>query len=367
MARRLYELVSEVEAGNFILSPYSIATAFAMAEVGAEAETGRQLRSALGIDASTIGWHAGRSALDTAVRTPLDTPKGASPLELEIANGLFAQAGFSMVEDFVGALTEHYRAAPTSVDFTSDPEAARALINSWVAQQTADRITELLSEGVIDEDVRLVLVNTVFFRGLWLKQFDPDRTVLDAFTLLDGTVLDVEMMNGTSRTVYGEGDGWQMVRMRYWGGYSMTVILPAPDRFTEITDRFSIGLLDEISAQQSDRSVNLTIPKFTCATPTDLIPVFRSLGVIDAFDPARADFSGASTELPLYVSSAVHQATIEVDEFGTTATAATAIVGRRVSAPRPAEFRADRPFVYLIEHDATGEPLFIGRVANPTT
>lgn len=367
LAAHLYGLVSETEAGNFIFSPHSIANACSMAEAGAEADTERQMRLALGIDVPDVDWHVGRGALDAVIERAVDTPEGASPLELEITNTPFAQSGFSFVDDFLGVLAEHYGTDLTTVDFGADPEAARQLINSLVADQTADRITDLLPEGSVDELVRLVLVNTVFFKAQWRDQFDPDRTVPDSFTSLDGVVLDVEMMNGMSRTVYGEGDGWRMVRLRYWGGYSMTLVLPAPDRFTEITDRFSTGLLDEISGQRGDRLVTLAIPKFACASRTDLIPLFESLGVIDAFDPERADFSGMSTEAELYISRACHQATIEVDEYGTTATAATAIVARRTSAPQPAEFRADRPFVYVIEHDATSEPLFIGRVLDPTT
>ncbi len=367
LAARLFGLVSKTEASNFILSPYSIATAFSMAEAGAKVDTKHQMRSALGIDAADADWHVSREALDAAIKTAVDTPEGASPLELEIANSPFAQSGFSFVEDFLRVLAEQYGADLAAVDFEADPEAARQLINSWVAERTAGRITELLPEQSLDELVRLVLVNTVFFKGQWRNQFEPDRTGTESFTLLDGEVRDVEMMNGRSRAVYGEGDGWQMVRLPYWGGHSMTLILPAPNRFTEITDRFSTGLLDEISALRSSHLVTLAVPKFTCATPTDLIPLFQSLGVVDAFVRGRADFSGMSTEAELYISGAFHQATMEVDEYGTTATAATAITMSRTSLPRPAEFRADRPFAYLIEHDATNEPLFIGQVLNPTT
>ena len=366
LALELFGLVSGVEMGNFMFSPYSIATAFSMAEAGAENETEQQMRAALGIDVSDAEWHAGRNALDVVIRTAVNVPDGASPLELEITNTQFGQTGFSFVDEFVRLLAEEYGADLTTVDFRADPEGARQLINAWVSERTADRITDLLPDGSIDELVRFVLVNAVFFKAQWQDEFDPDRTARGRFTLLDGSGVDVDMMNGGSRTTYGEGDGWQMVRLRYWGGYSMTLILPAPDRFEDVTERLSTGLLDEISALRSDYQVTLSVPKFSFATPVDLIPLFRTLGMTDPFEAGSADFSGVSVEAELYISGAIHQATIEVDEFGTIATAATAVVGGDESAPPPAEFRADRPFIFVIEHDETSEPLFIGRVLEPT-
>lgn len=366
MAMDLFGLVSGVEAGNFVFAPYSIATALSMAEAGAESETEQQMRDVLGISASDAEWHAGRNALDALIRTAVDVPEGASPLELEITNAQFGQAGFSFVDGFIRLLAEEYGADLTTVDLRAEPEAARQLINSWVADQTAGRIIDLLPADSIDELVRFVLVNAVFFKAQWQDQFDPDQTASGPFTLLDGSVVDVDMMNGGSRTTYGEGDGWEMVRLRYWGGYSMTLILPAPGRYEDIADQFSTGLLDEVSALRSDYQVTLSIPKFSFATPVDLIPLFQTLGMIDPFEVGSADFSGLSVEADLYISGAFHQATIEVDELGTTATAATAVVGSITSGPPLAELRADRPFIFVIEHDETSEPLFVGRVLEPT-
>lgn len=367
LAVDLFTLISEAEAGNFMFSPYSIGTAFSMVEAGAESETEAQMRAVLGIAVPDADWHAGRNALDEAIRTPVNVPVVFTPLELEITNTQFGQTGFGFVDEFVQLLAEEYGVDVNAVDFVSDPEVARLLINAWVAEKTRDRITALLPDGSIDEMVRFVLINTVFFKADWRDQFDPDLTTSEPFRLLDGTTVNVEMMQGGSRTTYGEGDGWQMVRLWYWGGYSMTLILPATDRFDEIADRLSGGLLDEISDLESDHQVTLSIPKFSFATPVDLIPLFQSLGMIDAFDPQKADFSGMSTADKLFISGGFHQATIEVDEFGTTATAATAAVGSVLSQPQPAELNADRPFLFVIEHNETGEPLFMGRVINPNT
>ena len=157
-----------------------------------------------------------------------------------------------------------------------------------------------------------------------------------------------------------------MVRLPYWGGYSMTLLVPDVGQFDAVANLLSDGLLDEVSAIRSDYMVSLSLPKFDFATPTDLVPLFKTLGMQDPFDPFTADFSGMTTEASLYISGAFHQATIELDEFGTTATAATAIVMSLLSAPQPVELQIDRPFIFFIEHDETTEPLFIGRVLNPS-
>ncbi|MDH3684057.1 MAG: serpin family protein, partial [Acidimicrobiia bacterium] len=311
-------------------------------------------------------WHAGRNALDGAITTPGQVPPGMTPLELRIANAPFGQAGFDFVDAFIQVLAEQYGADLITADFIADPEAARTLINAWVADQTDDRITDLLPAGSIDSLVRLVLVNTVFFKGQWVTEFDPAQTAPGPFTVLDGSQIETPLMNGSVRTSFGQGDGWQMVRLPYWGGYSMTLVVPDDGRFEEISDRIAAGLLDDVTAIRSDHLVALTMPTFDFATPTDLVPVFRSLGMVDAFDSEAADFSGLTSSDDFYLSGAFHQATIEVDEFGTTATAATGVIGGVTSAPTPAELRIDRPFVFTIEHDETGEPLFLGQVVDPT-
>ncbi len=365
LATDLFDLIGQQETGNFIFSPYSIATAFSMAEAGAENESETQMRSILGIGLDKADWHSGRNALDYLVRTPVHLSEGADPLELEIVNTPFGQAGFEFVDTFIQLLAEEYGADLVTLDFKANPEAARQLINQWVADATRERITDLLPEGSIDELVRLVLVNTVFFRAQWVNEFDPAQTAPAPFALLDNTEVQVDMMRGSARTSYGQGDGWEMVRLPYWGGYSMTLLVPDVGQFDAVTDLLSEGLLDEISAIRSDYLVTLSLPKFDFATPTDLVPLFKTLGMQDPFIEGVADFSGMTTEANLYISGAFHQATIELDEFGTTATAATAIIMSPESAPQPVELQIDRPFIFIIEHDKTTEPLFIGRVLDP--
>jgi serpin B len=363
LATALYAELSKLQDGNLIFSPFSIATAFSMVTAGAAGETKAELESVLG---GGPNWDAARNSLDQSVRTAGRLPEGATPLELEIVNTPYGQPGFEFETTFVQTLAENYGALMKLLDFVGSPEAARATINDDVEVATRGRIADLLPEGSITDLVRLILVNTVFFKAAWVDEFQSSRTISTPFTRLDGSTVDVQMMQGNSRTTYAEGDGWQSVRLGYWGGYSMVVILPEADRFSEIEGKLLEGLLDEISALRNDHGVSVGLPKFDFKTSADLIPLFQRLGVANAFDSSAADFSGISKGADLYVSGAFHQATIEVDEVGTTATAATALVVSSTSAPPPAEIRADRPFIFLIEHDETGEPLFIGRVVDPT-
>ncbi|MBT8241917.1 MAG: serpin family protein, partial [Acidimicrobiia bacterium] len=330
---------------------------------GAEGSTKAELEAALG---SGPGWDEARNGLDQTVREAGQLPEDATPLELDIVNTPYGQPGFDFETSFIQTLAEDYGAIMKLLDFMADPEAARATINADVEAATRGRISDLLPPGSITELARLVLVNTVFFKAVWIDEFDSDRTASAPFTRLDGSTVDVAMMNGNSRTTYGEGNGWQSVRLGYWGGYSMLVVVPDEGRFGEIEAQLADGLLDEISAVRNDHNVSVALPKFNFKTATNLIPLFNKLDVVEAFDPQAADLSGISTEADLYISGAFHQATIEVDEIGTTATAATALIVSATSAPPPAEIRADRPFIFVIEHDETGEPLFLGRVVDPS-
>ena len=362
LAAKLFALLAQDSQENFIFSPFSIASAFSMLMAGARTQSADQLAAALG----GLGqeWDESRNALDEIVRNPSEVPEGADPLELDIANAPFGQTGFPFEDEFIRVLAQYYGADMRALDFSSDPEAARQLINAWVADQTRDRIPDLLPQGSIDALVRLVLVNTVFFKATWFTEFDPARTSDQAFTLPNGSVAMVPTMNGAVRTTYGEGNGWQMVRLPYWGGYSMMIVVPDAGQLANVEGQMDSGFLENLSATQSDFAVSLSLPKFDFKTSQDLIPLFQQLGVVDVFSETLADLTGVAPA-DLYVSGAFHQATIEVDEVGTTATAATALVISPTSAPEPVSLSIDRPFLFVIQHDQSGEPLFVGRVTDP--
>ena len=363
LAADLYGLISRDSTDNFIFSPYSIATAFSMLLAGARGVTADQIVAALG--GTDEEWDELRNALDVSIRTPSFEVEGAEPLELEIANTPYGQTGYPFEADYIRTLAEHYGAELRALDFMADPEAARVLINAAIAEDTRDRITDLLPPGSIDAMVRLVLVNTVFFKGTWMNEFSSASTADRTFTRLDGSTIDVPTMQGAMRTSYVQNDDWQMVKLPYFGGYSMTLVVPDEGAFDDVAGTFDSDFIADLAATRTDYMVALDLPKFDFKSTANLIPLFQELGVVDAFERS-ADLTGIEASGELFVSGAFHQATIEVDEVGTTATAATALLMSATSAPPPAELRIDRPFIFMITHDDSGEPLFVGRVTDPS-
>lgn len=366
LAAALYQELLR-DGQNLFFSPHSIAVALSMLEAGAAGATAEQLQDLLGRSGGTE-WHDARRQLAEQLERTDAVPAGYEPLRLHVANGTFGQEGFPFRADYLELLAEAYRSALEQVDFAGDPGAARQQVNDWVAERTEGHITDLLPEGSVDGLTRLVLANAVFFSGNWLHPFDEARTAAGPFHLLDGTEAEADLMRGSVRTSYGAGDGWAAVRLPYAGGSSMLVVVPDEGRLADVEARLG-AVLDEVSGLRSDHQVELTLPRFEFATEADLVPVLQRLGVVDVFDPGRADLTGVAEGPPgedLFVSGAFHEATVAVDEQGTTATAATGVVAGVTSMPAPASLSADRPFLVAIEHDATGQLLFLGRVLDPT-
>jgi serpin B len=203
------------------------------------------------------------------------------------------------------------------------------------------------------------------FEGSWLNAFAEERTAPAPFRTLDGAQVSAPTMHGNVRTSYATGDGWAAVRLAYAGGYSMLVVLPDEGRFAEVEGR-AAAVLAEAGATRNDHGVELALPRFSFAASADLVPVLRDLGLTEIFEADQADLTGISPEGDLHVSGIAHQATVDVDEHGTTATAATGILVGVTSMPEPASLVVDRPFIVAIEQDSTGELLFLGRVTDPT-
>ncbi len=368
LAVRLYHQLAAATPGEeLFFSPYSIAVALSMVEAGARGQTAAQLQALLGSSGSGDSWHDARAALDEVVTSPAPAPEGFEPLRLAVANGAFGQAGFPFATDYLDRLSRSYGAGLQSEDFSADADAARRAINAWVGERTEGHIEDLLPEGSVTDLTRLVLANAVFFTGNWRTSFDPAATAPGPFTTDGGERVEVPVMHGSIRTSYGKGDGWSAVRLPYVGGYSMVVVVPDAPRLGDIEARLA-QVLDEARAVADDHQVTLSMPRFAMATTADLVPVLAGLGAADVFQAGTADLTGMATGPDaerLYVSGAFHQATVEVDEEGTTATAATGLVVSLTSLPTPATLDIDRPFLVAVEHDATGELLFLGRVLDP--
>ncbi|HUG47651.1 MAG TPA: serpin family protein [Candidatus Limnocylindria bacterium] len=361
----LYRLLAG-DGGNLFLSPYSISTALSMTYAGARAETELELARLLSVP-DDIDWHAARNELELRLIAERRAPEGMTPLTLEPTNAVFGQQGFPFEVAYLDTLAAYYGGGMQLVDFIGQTEGSRAAVNEWVSQRTRERIRELLPPGSVTPLTRFVLLNAIYFKANWLNEFDPSRTAERAFHLLDGSVAQVPTMQGGLRTGYGSGDGWQAVSLPYAGQASMLVIVPDMGGFAGVEARLDYELLDSVRASLGDTIVNLELPRWESSSTIDLQPLLVELGVTTLFVPGEADLSGIAPPDDLHVTDALHQANITVDEEGTEAAAATAIVGGVTSAPpREVSLKVDRPFIYLIQDDLTGEILFMGRVLDPS-
>ena len=310
------------------------------------------------------------SALQAALESRTGTYKDAAgddvPLTLRIANSGFAQQGLAIEQPYLDALASRFGAGLRQVDYTSDPDAARQLINQWVSNQTEGRIPDLLAPGTVDELTRLVVANAIYLKAPWLTPFPKDATANAAFTLTDGSTIQVPMMHVQDSFAYAEGSGWQAVDVPYVGNdLSMTIILP--DDLATFESSLTTNQLDAIIGSLSGSEVRLSLPRFDTETKTDLAEVLSDLGMPLAFDPNMADFSGITTQEQLYVTHVVHQANITVDEAGTEAAAATAAtVGSTALPSKIATMTVDHPFLFAVRDDDTGAILFMGHIEDPS-
>jgi serpin B len=361
------------EHGDAVVSPASIALALAMARAGAVGDTAAQMDRVLH-DAASDGHPTWLNALEAALASRSGTFKDAAgkdqPVTLRIANAPFSQQGLTLQPAYLRALAERFGAGVRLVDYVTATETARLAINGWVADQTERRIKELLAKGVLDPQTRLVLVNAIYLKAAWLNPFDEKATGPAPFTHLDGSTTDVATMHLTADLPYAEGDGWRAVELPYVGGPAGSLALDVivPDDFAAFTASLDATRFDAIVAGLADGQANVTLslPKFGTETKVDLADVLSSLGMPDAFDRDRADFSGITTQERLYISAVIHQANIDVDEKGTEAAAATAVVMRATAMPGGhVTFNVDRPFVFALRDVATGAVVFLGQITTP--
>jgi serpin B len=271
-----------------------------------------------------------------------------------------------LFDAYLEALASRFGAGLRLVDYRNASEAARHEINAWVSDQTEQRIPELLVPGTITRDERLTLVNAIYLKAAWLTPFTEDATKPGPFTRLDGSTVDVPLMHLGESLSYAAGDGWQAVELPYVGGsLAMTIIVP--DDLTAFEAALTPERLATITGALESRPVILTLPKFGTESKIDLATTLAAMGMPTAFLPGPADFTGITTEEPLFISAVIHQANIDVDEKGTTAAAATAVVIRAGSAPaEPVTLTVDHPFLFALRDVPTSSVLFLGRITDPS-
>ena len=328
----LYRALSNGES-NLFYSPFSISQALVMTFAGARGETERQMADTLQYRLPQSSLHPAFNSLDRALasrgKDPRGTPKEGEAIQyfrLNIANAVWGQHGFGFLPDFLDVLAENYGAGMRTMDFAGAPDESRARINDWVAEETGDKVNNLLSPGTIDPTTRLVLTNAIYFNASWHWSFRSRNTKVGPFHLEGGDIVDVPMMTETSKDFYGyaKGDGYQAVDVPYsYGEMSMTVLLPDEGDLGALEDSLNAELLDQIMDDIEIDYITLTIPLFKFESEFSLGETLAGMGMPDAFDD-RADFSGMTGSRDLLISHVVHKAFVSVDERGTEAVASTA-------------------------------------------
>ena len=362
----LYQHLCKTE-GNLFFSPYSVSTALAMTYAGARAETAAQMADVMHFEFEPARLHAAFGELIESSRSsPTD-----SACRLDVANALWGQQNIDFLEDFINLTGRHYGAGLREVDFANDPQSARKIINEWIARETEQMIPELLRAGDINRLTELVLTNAIYFKGDWATRFDEEATGDGTFVAAENTPLTVPMMHGTGAFRVTSTDTLDVLELPYASDrLAMMIILPkAVDGLADAETLLTRTNLDQWTAQLSEQTLQVSIPRFRLGWRQDLGPTLVQMGMADAFDETKADFSGMTGRRALegrgrlYIAAVIHQAEIAVDEQGAEASAATAVVMKKRSAP--ARFVADHPFAFLIRDRQTGSILFLGRVVDP--
>jgi serpin B len=367
-AVELYQSL-RAQDGNLFYSPFSISLALAMTYAGASGDTESQMANTLEFQLPQERLHPAFNALDQELaKRGEPTSKDDQPLQLDIANAIWAQQDYPFQQEFLDLIASNYGAGMRLADFVSQAESVRKEINAWVRDQTRGKIKDLIPQGMLDSLTRMVLVNAIYFKADWQEQFDPDSTTEAPFYTLDGSTVTVSMMSGEHSGIpYVDGDGYQAIELPYEGGTAaMDILLPDAGNFETFEASLDAQTLDEILLSMQPVSVRLRMPKFTFTREFNLSRQLASMGMGDAFDPDRADFSGMNGRRDLYISDVIHKAFVAVDEKGTEAAAATIVVMQFLSAPFfELELTIDRPFIFVIRDLPSGQILFMGRVMNP--
>jgi len=365
-AFNLYQQLRD-EEGNLFYSPYSISLALAMTYAGARSETEQQMADALQFSLPQNQLHPGFNALAMELDSRGEGAQGkdGEGFRLNIINTIWGQRDYTFLTEFLDQLAVNYGAGLRVLDFIGAPEESRVTINDWVAEQTEERIEELIPQGLINPMTRLVLTNAIYFNAAWAYPFEEDLTRDGVFYLLDGSEVTVPMMRQTESLGYAEGDGYQAVELPYDGNeLSMVILLPATGQFETFEEALDAQRVEAIIGSLEYKQVALRMPKFEFDSEFSLIEALAALGMPIAFS-GGADFSGMTGNRDLYIADVVHKAFVSVDEAGTEAAAATAVVMEMTAMPETVEVTIDRPFIFLIRDIETGAILFVGRTLNP--
>jgi len=337
-----------------------------MTYAGARNNTETQMAETLHFTLSQDRLHNAFNALDLALKD-LGQEADSDKFRLNICNATWGQENYTFLKEYLDILALNYGAAIRLLNFENESDAARKTINTWVSLQTAFKINNLLPPGSISSSSRLVLTNAIYFKADWLSPFEKELTQNTPFYLLDGSQVNVPTMLQENRLNYYEFKNvFQAIELPYKGeDVSMLIIIPSEGNFSTIESSLSPVLINDIISNMNEGLVRLSLPKFSFKYSSSLVDILKELGMTDAFDN-KADLSGINGQRTLVITDILHKAFIAVDEKGTEAAAATAvIIGETAIHDPDIIVSVDRPFILLIRDKNTGTILFLGRVINP--
>jgi len=363
-----FELYSKYKSndGNIFFSPYSISSAIAMTYEGARGKTADEIQSVFHFPKDDSLRRESFLKINNLIN------KKDKKYKLSTANALWAQRDYKFLEEYFKLIKDSYGGKATNLDFINQTEKSRLTINKWVEDKTNDKIKDLIPQGVLDSLIRLILTNAVYFKGFWFKQFDKKDTRDEDFRVSPGNTIKTPMMHLSGEEAkfnYGETEKLQILELPYEGNeLSMLILLPKGDDLGAAEDSLTTEQLSAWRNILHEEQLEASLPKFKFETKYFMKDDLKKMGMPTAFS-SGADFSGMTGNTDLYISAVIHQAFVDVNEEGTEAAAATAVVMRLKGIPMPKPikiFKADHPFIFLIQEKETGNILFLGRVSNPT-
>ena len=358
----LYSELDKSEGGNIFYSPYSISAALAMTYEGARGQTANEIKSVFHFpESSTL--RPKFAAIYNGIN------KGTKDYELRTGNALWVQQDYPLLQDYTSRVESFYGGKAANLDFVGETEKSRQTINSFIEEQTNDKIKDLIPSGVLNSLTRLVLTNAIYFKGTWEWEFDKSDTREQDFKITPTNVVKTPMMYmkpDKAAFNYADTEDLQILELPYKGEkISMLILLPT-ENLDAIEPSLTIEKLEEWKSKMQETKLDaIYMPKFEFDTKYFMSDTLSNLGMPTAFTWPGADFSGMDGTNNLYISSVIHQAFVKVDEKGTEAAAATAVVGTFGTAMPRNIFRADHPFIFLIQEKGTGNILFLGKVVDP--
>jgi len=362
-AIKLYRFYREkYKDDNIFFSPFSISSAFSILYEGARGKTAEEIRNVFLFPSRSDVRREGYLTLYEEMNKP------GKKYELSLANALWVQKDYRFLKEYLNLIEKYYGGKATNLDFRRDPEGSRQIINKWVEEKTKEKIKDLLPQGSIDSLTRMVITNAIYFKGLWIFPFDKKKTSDADFKVNPDKIVKVKMMSlpRPQRFNYAETEDLQILEMLYEGDeLSMLVLLPKENSLEKLEKELSLENLNKWRDMLQSKEVVVYFPKLKIVRKYAMVDDLKKMGMPSVFDPSKADLSGLTGKRDLFVTAVYHQAYVDINEEGTEAAAATGIVVGRTAVEKRIIFRADHPFVFLIQDRRNGNILFMGRVYNP--